>query len=143
MKSVYKVAGIDVHKKMLAVVVSDVSEPGEHRFEQRSFGTGNGELGQLADWLVGVRDGVLVRQVLRNTPAEKAGLKAGDVITKVGGANVGSTREITSQLRSAARTNRAVTLTLVREKHEMTLTVTLDQAASPATPPDPAAPARF
>jgi serine protease Do len=97
---------------------------------------------QLAEFF-GVRDGVLVRQVLRNTPAEKAGLKAGDVITKVGGANVGSTREITSQLRSAARTNRTVTLTLVREKHEMTLTVTLDQAASPATPPDPAAPARF
>ena len=92
---------------------------------------------QLAEFF-GVRDGVLVRQVLRNTPAEKAGLKAGDVITKVGGANVGSTREITSQLRSAARTNRTVTLTLVREKHEMTLTVTLDQAASPATPPDPA-----
>jgi hypothetical protein len=58
MKSVYKVAGIDVHKKMLAVVVS---EPGEHRFEQRTFGTGNGELGQLADWLVqqGVREVVM------------------------------------------------------------------------------------
>lgn len=90
---------------------------------------------QLAEFF-GVRDGVLVRQVLRNTPAEKAGLKAGDVITKVDGANVGSTREITAQLRSAARTNRTVTLTVVREKHETAVTVTLDQAANPSVPGD-------
>jgi serine protease Do len=90
---------------------------------------------QLAEFF-GVRDGVLVRQVLRNTPAEKAGLKAGDVITKVDAANVGSTREITAQLRLAARTNRTVTLTVVRDKHEMTLTVTLDQASNPSVPGD-------
>ena len=34
MNSTYKVAGIDVHKRILAVVVSDVREPGEHRFER-------------------------------------------------------------------------------------------------------------
>ena len=88
---------------------------------------------QLAEFF-GVRDGVLVRQVLRNTAAEKAGLKAGDVITKVDGANVGSTREITAQLRSAARSNRTVTLTVVRDKREMPITVTMDQAANPAAP---------
>ena len=61
MKSVYKVAGIDVHKKMLAVVVSDVSEPGEHRFQKRTFGTGSEQLRQLADWLVeqGVGEAVM------------------------------------------------------------------------------------
>jgi len=65
MNSTYKVAGIDVHKKMLAVVVSDVSEPGEHRFERRferrTFGTGHEQLCQLADWLVeqGVREAVM------------------------------------------------------------------------------------
>ena len=61
MKSVYKIAGIDVHKKMLAVVVSDVSEPGEHRFEKRTFGTGSEQLRKLADWLVeqGVREAVM------------------------------------------------------------------------------------
>jgi serine protease Do len=88
---------------------------------------------QLAEFF-GVRDGVLVRQVLRNTPAEKAGLKAGDVITRVDGTNVGSTREITSQLRSAARANRTVTLTVVREKHEIPVTVTLDQGPNPPAP---------
>lgn len=51
MESAYNVAGIDVHKKMLAVVVTDVSELGEYRFEERTFGTGSTELRRLAEWL--------------------------------------------------------------------------------------------
>jgi len=51
MESVYRVAGIDVHKKMLAVVVADVSEPGEYQFERCTFGAGSAELRRLADWL--------------------------------------------------------------------------------------------
>jgi hypothetical protein len=35
----YGIAGIDVHKKMLAVVVSDVEVDGEYRFERRMFGS--------------------------------------------------------------------------------------------------------
>jgi serine protease Do len=91
---------------------------------------------QFAEFF-GVKDGVLVKQVMRNTPAEKAGLKAGDVITKVNGMTVGSTRDISAQLRS--RSNRTLTLTVVRDKHEMPVTVTLDQIGSaspnPAEPP--------
>jgi hypothetical protein len=33
----YKIAGIDVHKKMLAVVVSDVEIESEYEFERRKF----------------------------------------------------------------------------------------------------------
>ena len=35
----YKIAGIDVHKKMLAVVVSDVEVEGEYQFERRRVKT--------------------------------------------------------------------------------------------------------
>jgi hypothetical protein len=35
----YKIAGIDVHKRMLAVVVSDVEVDGEYAFERRQFGS--------------------------------------------------------------------------------------------------------
>ena len=31
----YRIAGIDVHKKMLAVVVADVEVEGEYQFERR------------------------------------------------------------------------------------------------------------
>jgi hypothetical protein len=35
----YRIAGIDVHEKMLAVVASDVEVDGEYRFERRRFGS--------------------------------------------------------------------------------------------------------
>jgi transposase len=48
----YRIAGIDVHKKMLAVVVSDVEVDGEHRFERRMFGSNPEQLRALATWLL-------------------------------------------------------------------------------------------
>jgi transposase len=48
----YKIAGIDVHKKMLAVVVSDVEVDGEYRFERRLFGSNPEQLRSLAEWLL-------------------------------------------------------------------------------------------
>ena len=61
MESSYKVAGIDVHKKMLAVVITDAAEVGEFRFERRKFGTGEAELRALAGWLAesGVKEAVM------------------------------------------------------------------------------------
>lgn len=48
----YRIAGIDVHKKMLAVVVSDVEAAGEYEFESRCWGTSPAQLRLLAAWLV-------------------------------------------------------------------------------------------
>jgi transposase len=47
----YRVAGIDVHKSMLAVVVTDVAGEGEFQFERHKFGTGDSELKRLSQWL--------------------------------------------------------------------------------------------
>lgn len=49
----YKIAGIDVHKRMLAVVVSEVQIDGEYEFERRQFGSNPAQLRSLAEWLVG------------------------------------------------------------------------------------------
>ena len=46
----YRVAGIDVHKKVLMVVVCDVGEP-EQEVEGRRFGTTTSELQRLSLWL--------------------------------------------------------------------------------------------
>ena len=35
----YRIAGIDVHKRMLAVVIADVAVEGEYQFERRKVGT--------------------------------------------------------------------------------------------------------
>jgi transposase len=48
----YKIAGIDVHKKMLAVVVADVAMGGEYEFERRQFGSSPEQLRLLAEWLI-------------------------------------------------------------------------------------------
>jgi transposase len=48
----YRIVGIDVHKKMLAVVVSDVEVEGEYQFERRMFGSNPEQLRSLAAWLV-------------------------------------------------------------------------------------------
>jgi transposase len=47
----YKVAGIDIHKKMLAVVITDAGREGEYRFERRKFGTLDSDLKLLAQYL--------------------------------------------------------------------------------------------
>ncbi len=47
----YWIAGVDVHKKMLAVVIADVVE-GEYQFERRTVSTSPGALRALAAWLV-------------------------------------------------------------------------------------------
>jgi transposase len=48
----YKIAGIDVHKKMLAVVVCDVEVDGEYEFARRMFGGNPEQLRALAAWLL-------------------------------------------------------------------------------------------
>lgn len=48
----YRITGIDVHKKMLAVVVSDVEVEGEYHFERRRFGSNPEQLRSLAAWLL-------------------------------------------------------------------------------------------
>src|ERR1700752_1027417 len=48
----YRISGIDVHKKMLAVVVSDVEIDSEFQFERRMFGSTPEQLRSLAAWLL-------------------------------------------------------------------------------------------
>jgi transposase len=48
----YRIAGIDVHKKMLAVVVADVAQEGEYQFERRRFGSNPEELRDVCTWLM-------------------------------------------------------------------------------------------
>jgi len=48
----YRIAGIDVHKKILAVVVSDVEIESDFHFERRWFGSNPEQLRSLAAWLL-------------------------------------------------------------------------------------------
>ena len=48
----YRIAGVDVHKKMLAVVVPEVEVDGRYQFERRMFGSNPEQLRSLAAWLL-------------------------------------------------------------------------------------------
>lgn len=48
----YRIAGIDVHKKKLAVVVADVEVEEEYQFERRWYGSQPEHLRLLAQWLI-------------------------------------------------------------------------------------------
>jgi membrane-associated protease RseP (regulator of RpoE activity) len=89
---------------------------------------------QLADYF-GVKQGkgVLVREVVVGSAAEKAGVKAGDVIVKVNDTEVGSVPELRRALPKASAEKQKVTLTIVRDRHEQTISVELE----PPLPPKP------
>lgn len=88
---------------------------------------------QLAGFF-GVKEGVLVRSVRKESAAAKAGIKAGDVILKVEGSKVATPREISSQLRSA-REKKTIQLQLMRERKEMSFDVTLPEARPASVAP--------
>jgi membrane-associated protease RseP (regulator of RpoE activity) len=78
---------------------------------------------QLRDFF-GVKNGtgVLVRSVERGSPAEVAGLKAGDVVVRVGQDPVNDSNEWRRAMRNKSGD---VTLGIVRDKHEQNVTVKL------------------
>ena len=63
----YRIAGVDVHKKMLAVVVADVEVEETWRFERRQFGTRPSQLRALAAWLVELEVEEVVMESMEST----------------------------------------------------------------------------
>ncbi len=76
---------------------------------------------QLARYF-GVKRGVLVRSVARDSAGEKAGLKAGDVLTSVGDKSLTSPEDLRRILRQPGK---PVPVSLVRDHKPVTLTMML------------------
>jgi len=74
-------------------------------------------------------EGVLVADVVASSPAEKAGAKSGDVITKVNGEPIGAASALTTKI-SFLPVGTVVTLDIVRAKAPMQLEVTLGERPS-------------
>jgi serine protease Do len=70
-------------------------------------------------------NGVLVRSVEKGSRADKAGLRAGDVITRVGDQPVHDTSDFTHALHSHSAGS--VSVAVIRDKKEQTLTLTLPE----------------
>jgi len=72
--------------------------------------------GQLADFF-GVQEGVLVRAVTKGSSADKAGIKAGDVIVRVDDARVSTPADISNHLRGLR--GHSVSMVVVRDRKEI------------------------
>ncbi len=84
--------------------------------------------GQLAEYF-GAKEGVLVSSVDEDSPAAKAGLKAGDVITSINGRAVNDTRDVTQEIRSA-EAGKDVEIGVLRERKSLTLKAQLPERRS-------------
>ncbi len=105
----------------------------DFRFDGGSSFGSRGRLGiqaeslgdQLADYFGATNGGVLVSSVTKESPAEKAGLRAGDVITSVNGAAVKDRGDLVHEL-AEMKDGAAVSLGIVRDKKASTLTATIE-----------------
>ncbi len=97
----------------------------------RQFNEKGGYLGVVAEDLTDqllryfrAENGVLVKKVLKNSPAEKAGLKAGDVIYKINDKKIEDTADLMRTIQFYDPGN-TVTIYFVRNGKKKTLKVTL------------------
>ncbi len=105
----------DMHTPLLGISAEDLNgQLGAY------FGAPNGE-------------GILVREVRSGTPAEKAGLKAGDVITKIGDKPVKSLHDLRTELRGKGD-QKTVNLSVLRKGSAMNLQIEIEKPR-PIDPP--------
>lgn len=78
---------------------------------------------QMADYL-GVQGGLMVKQVVRKSEAAAAGLKAFDVILKVGPESIATAADWDRALRS--NQGKPVQVTILRDKKQLTITLQVD-----------------
>jgi len=70
--------------------------------------------------------GVVVTRVIKDTPADKAGLKEGDIILAIDGREVNGRQQLSLRI-AESRPGAEVTLTLWRDKKEMKVKVSLSE----------------
>jgi serine protease Do len=78
---------------------------------------------QMADYL-GIKSGLMIKQVARKSQADTAGLKAFDIVLKVGGEPIATTADWDRTLR--ANQNKSIQVVVLRDRKQQTLTLQVD-----------------
>jgi serine protease Do len=90
--------------------------------ERRQIGIAVYPLTKQLSENMGVDGGVMISSVRENSPAAKAGLKAGDIITEAGGKAVKTHMDLMRALND--KKDGGIQLTIVRDKNRQTISVT-------------------
>ncbi|RMH80518.1 MAG: Do family serine endopeptidase [Acidobacteria bacterium] len=75
---------------------------------------------------LGIKEGVLIAQIMPGSPAERAGIKVGDIVVAVDGEKVGEVRELQFRI-MRTEPGKELTLRIIREGKELNLKVKVDQ----------------
>ncbi len=130
----------EVHFRMPRIHIPEVDVrvmPGLRGFDRRArLGiTADNLTAQLADYFGAQQgEGVLVREVLTGTPAEKGGLKAGDVIVRVNDEEVGSVSQLRRALAEATREKEKLTVIVIRDRKQQALEVEIERPRRSSSP---------
>jgi hypothetical protein len=123
--------GMERIARMAHGIIADLAKKGERpdyvKVEQSSAGAGSREnlrayLGTIPDYAAEVA-GVKLSGVRGGSPAEKSGLKGGDLIVGLGGQKIANIYDYTYAL-DAAKIGQPVPLEIVRNGQHLTLSVT-------------------
>lgn len=95
-------------------------------------GVDNLTVGKALELGLPVREGVLVQGVQRGSPASKAGIQPGDVITALNGIPVPNVRKLQRLLREEFKVGQEVTVTLRRGDQTLERQVVLEEFPRPA-----------
>lgn len=71
---------------------------------------------------LGVKEGVIIAQIMPGSPADKGGLKVGDIVVEVDGQKVGEVRELQFKIMSTPPGNE-VSMKVIREGKEVSLRI--------------------
>jgi S1-C subfamily serine protease len=88
--------------------------------------------GQLAEYF-GVTGGVLVQEVVEDSPAARAGLRAGDVIREVDGTAVSTQADVVSAI-GRAGDGASLEIQITRDRQDRRVTATLPERERPQAP---------
>ena len=108
------IKGGQINRGMLGVIIQDISEDLARQFH-------------LSD-----TKGTLVSQVNKDSPAEIAGLKSGDVIVRFGGKEVSDTRHLRNMV-AATTPGSTVKVDVIRNGKAVTFAVTIGKLTSETT----------
>ena len=82
---------------------------------------------ELADYLgVVSTKGTLVADIMPGSPADKAGIKAGDIILEINGMTINNSTDLTEKI-SKMSVGQKVELKILRDKKTITINLTLEE----------------
>ena len=132
-----KIAGSGIEGIGFAIPINSTTDVVEQLIDHQNVTrpfigiSGEGISSEVAE-LYSLPKGISVQEVIKDSPAEKAGLKKGDIIIKIDGKEVASVPELNRE-RNKHKIGDTVTLTLLRSGKEEEVQITLGETPTEIT----------